>query len=76
MALTNPEAAAIARAFAGTLLDVVLCDSPPSGLYEFNPTTEYLFAIRYRRLTTVGGCDYIAVSRLNGKARLAGFADE
>jgi hypothetical protein len=77
MALTDPEASAIARAFAATsLLAVTLCESPPDGLYGFDPATEYLFAIRYRRLHILGASDYIVVSRLDGRVRFAGQAGE
>ena len=77
MALTDSEASEIAKAFAATLLlDVTLCESPPDGLYGFDPATEYLFAIHYRRLHLLGAGDYIAVSRLDGKVRLAGRAGE
>ena len=77
MALTDPEASAIAKAFAATLLlDGTLCDSPPDGLYGFDPATEYLFAIHYRRLHRLGASDYIAVSRLDGTVRFAGQAGE
>ena len=77
MALTDPEASAIAKVFAATLLlDVTLCDSPPVGLYGFDPATEFLFVVGYRRLHLVGAGDYVAVSRLDGTVRFAGQAGE
>ena len=77
MALSDAEAAVIAKAFAAeTFLEVGLCESLPDGLYGFDPTTEYLFSVGYRRLTILGASDYIAVSRLDGKVRFAGQAGE
>ena len=77
MALAEPEASAIAKVFAATLLlDVTLCESPPDGLYGFDPATEYLFAVGYPRLHLLGASDYIAVSRLDGTVRFAGRAGE
>ena len=77
MALTDPEALEIAKTFAATLLlDVTLCESRPDGLYGFDPATEYLFAVSYRRLHVLGAGDYIAVSRLDGTVRFAGQAGE
>jgi len=76
LALTDLEAVAIAKAFAGTLLDVVLCESPPPGLYAFTAMTDYLFEIRNPGSHTVGASDYIAVSRVDGKVRFVGRAGE
>ena len=77
MGLNDAEAAMIAKAFAAeTFLAVGLCKTPPSGLYGFDPTTEYLFWVGYRRLHRLGASDYIAVSRLDGKVRFAGQAGE
>jgi len=76
MAPTEFEAETIAKAFSATLLDVVHCDSPPSGLYGFNATTEYLFAVRNLMSNMLAASDYIAVSRLDGTVRLAGRAGE
>ena len=76
MAPTKSEAETIAKAFVATLLDVVQCDSPPAGLYGFNPTTEYLFSVRNLMSNMVAASDYIAVSRLDGTVRLAGRAGD
>jgi hypothetical protein len=76
MAPTDSEASVIARAFALTLLDVDLCEIPPDGLYGSDPTTKYLFSVRYRRLRIVGASDYTAMARPDGRVRLVERAGE
>lgn len=53
------------------------CNYPPNGLYNFNPSDEYLFIVSYpERSAYVGSTAYIAVSKTTGVVRFLGYVGE
>lgn len=77
--MTPEDARDAARVYLRSWLDVRQCLAPPGGLglYDFDPSRDYLFEIvRGEDRPRVGGTAYLAVSRTTGAVRYAGTVGE
>ena len=65
----------LAREHIAKTAELVLCDARPAGLYVIEGTDEYLFAV-HRKGNYVGRSEIMAVNKVTGAVRSAGYVGE
>ncbi len=74
--MNNINAKDIARSFLCEKIELQYCTDPPEGIYNFNNQEEFLFIFKLFGHLSIGGSEYVAVSKKTGAARYLGFYGE
>ena len=76
--MDNKNAIGILRDYLSKKIELTFHETPPGGisLWNFNPAEALLFSYRLGVQLSIGGTDYIAVSRISGNVRELGFLGE
>jgi hypothetical protein len=76
--MDEKSAITIVRNYLSEKIELTFHEKPPDGisLWDFNLAEELLVSYRLGGQPTIGGTDYIAVSRITGNVRELGFLGE
>lgn len=74
--MNDVEAKKIAHRFLCEHIDLEYCTEQPPGLYGFHPSEEILYRFRLFGTLSIGGSEYVSVSKITGKVRYLGNLGE
>ena len=76
--MDEKSAITIVRNYLSEKIELTFHEKPPDGisLWDFNLAEELLVSYRLGGQPTIGGTDYIVVSRITGNVRELGFFGE
>lgn len=74
--MNESEANKLAHSFLCDHINLERCRELPSSLYESNPSNELIFSFSLFGKDSIGGVNYISVTKKNKQVRYLGFHGE
>ena len=74
--MDESEAIKIVHAFLSEHIEIERCNNPPTGLWNFSLSKDYLFRFRLFGHSSIGASEYISISKETGLINYIGFHGE